>query len=145
MKFPEHICSSLCFLYQCETSCMNQNIYIYCPISTFGIPSTIVYGVKVSDTLSLYGNLISKSTPPSISDLVIRRVYFLNGNAWCVPLAFSFIIHIDCSIISSCSCFAYMCSKPGGKDVSNVLMLNSFSPWYFVILKHLVSNFNFFP
>ena len=103
-----------------------------CPISTFGLPSTIVDGLKVLDTPSLDGNLLSKSTTNYISDLVIRSVYILNGIAWHVAILRSLIVNIDRSIIKIRSFFAYMCSKPGSEDVSNALMLNALSPLFFL-------------
>ena len=127
MQFPGQICFPLLWLYQCETSYMKQNIYIFCPISTFGLLFTIVDRLKVSDTPYLDGNLFSKSTTPSISYLFIRLVYLLNVISWHVALARSLIVHIDRSIISTCSLFVYMCSKPGSKDISNYFMLNSLS------------------
>ena len=68
---------------------------LLCPISTFVIPYTIFDGLKVSDTPSLDGNLLIKTTDPSISDLVIRLVYLLNGITWHVALARYLIVHID--------------------------------------------------
>ena len=61
------------------------------PISTFGIPFTIVDGLKVTDNPSLDGNLLSKSTTTYISDLVIRVVYILNGTVYSFSLPCSLI------------------------------------------------------
>ena len=65
-------------------------IFFY-PIFTFGISSTIVDGIKVLDTPSLYGNLLGKSNILSMIDLVIRRVYLLNSIVLHVALARSLI------------------------------------------------------
>ena len=88
---------------------MNQKLYIFCSLSNFGINSTIIDGVKVSDTLSLDRNLFSKSTTNSTSDIIIILVYVLNSTACHVALESSLIVHIDPSIIPNCSFFAYMC------------------------------------
>ena len=77
-------------------------VYFY-PISTIGLPSTTVDGLKVSETLSLDGKLLRKSNNSYISDLVNRHVYLLNGIEWHIALALSFIIHIYRSIIPKCS------------------------------------------
>ena len=74
----------------------------------FGIPYTIVYGLKKSDIQSLDRNLFSKSTTSSISDTVIIIVYFLNGNVWHVAPARSLIVHIDLSIIPTCFFCVYV-------------------------------------
>ena len=52
---------------------------IFCPISTFGLPSIIVDGINVSYTPYLDGFFFSKSTTPYIIDIFIRLVYILNG------------------------------------------------------------------
>ena len=72
---------------------MNQKLYIFCPVSTFCIHSTIFDGPKVSHTLSLDRNLSSKSTTPSISYIVSIIVYILNGTVWHVALKLSLIVH----------------------------------------------------
>ena len=145
MKLLGHICFSLCWLYQCEPSYMNKKLYFFCSVSTFGLLSTIYDGLKLSDTLYFDDKLISKLNITSISDLVVRLLYILNGIDWHVALARSLIVHIGRSIIPTHSSFAYTFSKPGSKDVSNVLMLNSLFPWYSVILNTLVSYFLLFP
>ena len=67
----------------------------FCPISTFGLPYTIVDGLKVSDPTYLDRILFSKSTTTYISYLVIIILYILNGTAWHVDLARSLIVHIE--------------------------------------------------
>ena len=74
----------------------------FCTISTFGITSTISDGIKVSDNTYFYGNLFSRSTYPSISDIIIRFLYLLNGTAWHFDIEHSLILHIDRSIIPKC-------------------------------------------
>ena len=112
-----------------------------CPIFTFGLPYTIVDGIKFLDTPPLNGNLFSKSTTPSIGYLLIILVYLCNGFVRRITLAHSLILHIYFSIIPTCSLFAYICIKPGSNYVHNVLMLKFLSPWSSVILKPLVSYF----
>ena len=102
---------------------MNHHIwikgYLLCLISTFGIPFTIFDVLKVSNTPSLYGNLFRKSTPTYSSDPSIRLLYILNCTAWYVTILRSLIVHIESSIISTCSFLAYMCSKAFSNDIFN--------------------------
>ena len=120
-----------------------EPIFLKRNISIFGIPATIFDVLKVSDTTSFDGNLSRKYTTPYIGYLLIIIVYIFNVTAFNVDLARSLIVHIDHSSIAIFPFFAYMCSKPGSTDVSNVLMLNLLSLWQFVILKSLVYYFIF--
>lgn len=78
-SFPgEYILKIIPTMYQCETSLMNQKLSFSV---TFGLLYTVFDGLKVSNTPSLNGNLFSKSTNHSISELVIILVYILDGIA----------------------------------------------------------------
>ena len=81
------------------------------PISKFGLHSTIVDGIKVSHTQSLYWNLIRKYTTPYIIYLVIRIVYILNDTACHVDISSYLIVHISLSMIPTRSLFACMYNK----------------------------------
>ena len=123
---------------------MNQKLYIFCSLSNFGINSTIIDGVKVSDTLSLDGKLFRKFTHLSISDLFVRLVYLLNGTAWYFALSHSLIVKIDRSIIPTCS-FLHICVV---KQIVRTFLLFwcwtrciHGSPLYCNLLYHILSLF----
>ena len=54
---------------------MNQNIYIFCPVSTFGLPSSIFDRIKLSDTRLWMGN-------GSVSLIIYLLVTF--SLDWCI-------------------------------------------------------------
>ena len=95
--------------------------YLCCTISTSGIPSTIVDGLNLLDTQSLYGKLFSKYNTPSIIDRVIRPVYILNYVVCHVTIARSLIVHIDRSIIPTGS-FLHICAV--NKELRTFLIVN---------------------
>ena len=63
------------------------------------------------------GKLFRHSTDISIIDVVVRLVYLLNSNAWYDAFSRSLVVHLDSSIIPTCSFFSYMFSKSGIEDV----------------------------
>ena len=127
IKYPRQICFSLCYLYQCETSYINQKLSSSVPYPILVFLTLLLMGLQYQTLRIWMGNCSISILIPLLVILSLDLCIYLTVMCG-ILLLYAPLLCILTVELSQHVRFSYMCSKASSKEVSNALVLSLFYP-----------------